>query len=438
MPNAALVLSSLDVGLKGITLSGRPLVPLLQCEALDPHQIVTEWWNIQDRLLHFRFQLIAAALCDLPRALETANSYIQKHRAQISAPKFCDALVCHLKDQLCIRYAHAVSLLTLSPMLLQAMLFKSDISLDENISYAIQTSVLTNVLAREISACGIVKNFSPRVNLFLFALRAGTSDTFLQRLAALFKEVLTSTLAGPDSGAPQNESAGDILALHTALMLNARVGVCMNNDAAVALVELLGLEPSGLRTHFLGDEMKLTADMASMWDNKLSTLQHRSNKAAQEKRFLREVQAIEVSAAWPLELWRGAAKDGFDLLIKAFDPTAPGQCQYVFLDSKSKRERENSEDSPYIEFASPAKKKHFPDKGAQATKLCNVMSQIEAATTYVYLNTDRAEQTVYRPPEHPQMLWVCAAREQTQKFMGPLWDLHRAYREGYCRLPQPQ
>lgn len=47
MPNTALALSSLDVGIKGITLSGRDVVPMLQCEALDPHEIVTESWNIQ-------------------------------------------------------------------------------------------------------------------------------------------------------------------------------------------------------------------------------------------------------------------------------------------------------------------------------------------------------------------------------------------------------
>lgn len=204
VPNAALVMSSLDLNIPGMTDSGRPLTRLPQCEALDPGEIVTKWWKITESQLQFRFELIAAMLCDLPRALEIANTYIQDNLAEVAHSTFAASLVKNVKQLIEERYAVSKdSMLFPSPPLLKAMVFKSKYVLDSEVSAAIRDSLLTNVLdGAMIKRVSMQRNepvmFTPRVNLYMLAIQTDDPESFSGRFLELMRTVLTTTVESTD------------------------------------------------------------------------------------------------------------------------------------------------------------------------------------------------------------------------------------------------
>ena len=134
-----------------------------------------------------------------------------------------------------------------------------------------------------------------------------------------------------------------------------------------------------------------------------------------------------------MALRRGAPGDAFDHLLKVFDPAAPCQYRYIAVNSaapevawKLKEDVNRREAGPRVRF--PCK------NGAQAATFCDAMRRIVEPVTYVYLTNHPQEQCVKkyvsedRTKQREGVHWVYAGQQELQKFMGPMWDVHRAYR----------
>lgn len=415
--NNALAISSLTADLGGVNLAGRPLAVLQQCERFDPHEIVTLWWNLHgDADIMLKYRLLASLLGDLPRALEDAKDLFQQHQGGDCRALFTRDIIDRLRTTLSARYGARSTVLP-SPQLLYGIWYRDTCDLNTEAVEAIMTSQLTNVLSREqihrTSVRGLQPaTFTPRANLLMLSMSTPGADSFPREFLHLLDRILRSTIGQPESRKP--ETSGDLLDLHTALVLQGRIGVAMNADKETTPARLLGLKGSSVKfVPALQCKIVLTRDMAEAWDSGVPTLQNSSYTTKTTKQaFWDELASIQVSAEYPVALLRSALGGAFDLVLKVFEPRpSPGpivddsqqqqHCHYVFIDNKNQ---------------------HKPDRlpgDEQAEQIKQVMDGQSIA--YVYMATHPYDQQCKGNV-------VFAGHEQTFKFLGPVGDFYTALR----------
>ena len=211
----------------------------------------------------------------------------------------------------------------------------------------------------------------------------------------------------------------------------------MNAGKTVTAAELLGLSDE------VTDEVPalncplhlLPSKGFAWWDVKM--LQHRSNDNLDA--FVKELKAVKVSKEAPVALLRGAKLDSFDHMLVVWDSSVPGDCRYIATDCKSKQESLNVLENEEMKNKMVNKNKEvtFPGNGKQAKAFCDAMNSAlpEGAppVTYVYITNYQQQQYVQEYEKGAQ--WVYAGRQELERFMGPMWDVHRTCREGFQPPP---
>ena len=238
-PGGALVLASLNGTLKGFE-HGRLMQLLSLPEALDPTQVVTQWWNITTSSLISRFAPVAAMLCDLPRGLEIVNNFIVRHRSELHRSDLKQRLSGFLRKEIQGHYPLASAYLLPSSVLLHALWFQESCALDHEAQRYIRSSLFTNVLdiqkIRGVSVGDKSVQFIPRVNLFLLESSKEYYRWFDAKFLAILREFIGSVFA-----TTSKTQARKVMRRHITLALVSRVGVSMHAGRTITPAQVLGL-----------------------------------------------------------------------------------------------------------------------------------------------------------------------------------------------------
>eukprot|EP00961_Rhodomonas_salina_P018709 251965-Rhodomonas_salina.1 len=140
---AGLVISSLAPSPLGKTRSERGVVPV-ELPPLDPKDIVRDWWGITDKEDQDKLMATAAALCDLPRAVQFAHEYF-KQRSTTDAPSRNE--IVSLMDSVVSRINERYQPRMISREHLRAVVFQEEIALDEDAIKSLMNSRFTNAIS---------------------------------------------------------------------------------------------------------------------------------------------------------------------------------------------------------------------------------------------------------------------------------------------------
>eukprot|EP01032_Pedospumella_encystans_P015429 gene15429-17647_t len=312
-----------------------------------------------------------------------------------------------------------------SASLLHAAWYKELYPLDSEVQKYLACSLFTNALnLEEIWAASFrteTAKIVPRANLLLLSMCGGEETNFERHFVSTLSEFINCTL--------------ELLKKHVSLALVSRVGVSMHAGATITPAQLLGLsDAEEVRlVPALTCDIRLTPSMENAWTWNVPQLCYRSNNPDEAPAYYKELESVEVSEKKPVALRRGAPGDAFDHLLKVFDLSALGGYRYIAVNSVAPEVAWKMKEGVDRRGAGP--RVRFPYKnGAQAATFCDAMRYMVEPVTYVYLTNHPQDQCVKtyvsedRTKQREGVYWVYAGRQELQKFMGPMWDVHRAYR----------
>lgn len=144
---------------RGKTLSERGVEPV-ELPRLEPKAIVRDWWSIKDKEDQGTLMATAAALCDLPRAVQFAHEYIMQ-RSTTDAPSRNEivSLMDSVMSSINQRYQRYQPEL-ISRDHLRAVVFREKIALDEDAIDSVMNSRFTNSISKFGSQAQIVSTAS--------------------------------------------------------------------------------------------------------------------------------------------------------------------------------------------------------------------------------------------------------------------------------------
>jgi len=307
--DAGLVLSSLVPSPIGETSSGRT-VEAVKLPPLDPEEIVDCWWERpadKDKLI-----ATAAALSDLPRAVEFAHDYIVEHipKGEVSMESVAE-LMKHVMGRLKARYEPEM----ISPKQFRAVVFQERIALDLDTIKSVMDSTFTNSISRFKEHSTIVPSAS------LVLLSAGAQDSGDDDYAAILRELpdrlFVEKLKTVDDG--------EVLEWALAWWLRLRLELMANEKITVGKLFQLRPKLQGQWHSFAG----VTFDVKSVsvipddgWP-----LSH-----AEPEAFMRKLNTIKLCEG-DVVLLHPHPREVFDLLLAVRD--VDGRIRITLIDAKS-------------------------------------------------------------------------------------------------------
>ena len=196
---STLVISSLSLTSLGVPLSTRPVQPLSVPSFIRPELIVSHWWRGEDRFCAEdipKLLVVAQALCRLPRAVESAASFLTLHGPKEKSANVCmdqaftKALFASVGEAIALRYQ---SLNFPSIQMLKALVFSEQIPVTD-VMQLIRTSFFTNVL----SNFGANMQIKPEGSVALLcAVAKNTDDSVVEfrdiRTQLMFDDLVLKT-----------------------------------------------------------------------------------------------------------------------------------------------------------------------------------------------------------------------------------------------------
>jgi len=434
---AALVFSDLGILSKELTTSGREVMMLELPARLSPARVVNEWWGRDSsRILtdetRFVLELAAAAMNNMPRALEIADDFL---RADDNAHRPVDtALVLEMFQNVFERARGKYGPVAPSEEVLFAMFFREPVPLGEKIFSEISRSVVTNPITVFAPGSKIVPEASLVLLKVLSLLPAASPSVEL--IAEGISSVINALALDPITKKPRR--LGYVLEEAGLQALRSRLALALDaNDMTMA--RLCGIGSSGplrcKKWETQKDEFSLEVNAATAavmfapfkvrgYYGAIDKLSVNSKGGIKKRKaFLAELDALVVDESRPVRLIRSAEGESWDSCVKVYDP-ATGGAFHVFFEDKSSAE--------FSEAQNTKAGSKFVDKSKQYDKTKDAMGPSRPflyiyRSTYVGVSSQVLPATTPAEAGLPSRCMVMG-REDTLNLLGPFSEIYQTAR----------
>lgn len=395
---SGLVISSLAPSPLGKTLSERGVVPV-ELAPLIPEAIVRDWWGIADAKHQDKLIATAAALCDLPRAVQFAHDYI-KTRSTTDAPSMNE--IVSLMDSVMCRINQRYQPQMISRKHLRAVVFQEEIALDEDAIDSVMNSRFTNT----INDFGGKPQIIPTASLVMLSAGAQRRKPGYDKCLVILREFVDNLVV---------KEKGDVLEWALEWWLRLRLALVEGEEAT--LQKLFQIDAVPQSQPYLNKAMSVT-----FVGPDVKVIQHGRWPSSHDgaASFMQNLDTITLGPG-EAAIVHLHPKEVFDLLLAVRAKT--GRIFLVCIEAKSSA-------------GGGGPKNGLPDQGKQAKRLRQVVEQSGvtdgtslsgafARGDYIFLYLSS-----HKGPREDQELAAVLRRDDTERFLGPLWNIYRSVRTG--------
>jgi len=439
--HAALVISDLGFLPDDLStpFSSRSVAVLELPARLCSEKIVSTWWFPPDEPIKLTpeqqnfFELIAASLNNMPRAVEIAVDFLRveanKEEFAVDLKTLFNRLFEHISNVALARYTPVAP----HKEVLFAAFFREKVALDKMLLESFMRSVVTNPLSKDAFRKGsfVVPDVS-LVLLNLLALSSSDKDTSVKLIGESIRELLdTMSLSYRDTG--------DVLETAVLQALKVRLMLAFNVEE-ITLARLCGLSKVFGREQAV-KELKLFwsanvnvataeamfAPLGTNWySNKVDVLHHDSHKDSAA--FLAELDSFQVSEQLPVRILRPNKQEAWDMCVVSYNSVTKKPF-YVFFDCKSGPEFSDSRSNKYMlnTMANPVQYRHTRAMMGSSRDFLFVylMTHEKLATEVVSAENEKDKDLASR--------CIFLDRFNTLELLGPFSEIYQVARSSYSR-----
>ena len=335
--NVAVVIS--DLGFLPDELrtgTDRKVVLLVPPPRLSPDRVLESWWKPKEGATAEQRALLLTLIAvynNMPRALEFAASFL--HLPENINRRVDKKLVSDLMEHMLFKARSRYRPKFPPTFILKAAFFREEVPLDASLLDAFRDSVITNPVSLSSKNAEII----PEVSLLLLKVAcesAKSRDADLARIIEQGIDSVEGTMLGTEGRPPR---AGDALEEALTQVLRIRLALAIvTGSETLTLQRLCGLSLwegySGVTTEALQSPLPLQRSREVNTRTQEVIKVSACSRDSEGVEFLAELDAIEVSADFPIRILRSAPYDSWDVCVKAYNPST-GRPFHVFFDCKS-------------------------------------------------------------------------------------------------------
>jgi hypothetical protein len=238
-----------------------------------------------------------------------------------------------------------------STTILEAAFFRTSLRVEASLLDSFQESVITNPVSKSSKNARII----PEVSLLLLKVACESADSSDADLARIIEQGIDSVQGTILGTADRPSSMGDALEEALTQVLRIRLALAIETGSeTLTLQRLCGLKLwdeysdatiEALLAPLLSQRGRVAINITSTQE---LVTQLSANSYDAVGAFLDELDGVEVSVECPVRILRSAAKDSWDVCVKAYNPNT-GRPFHVFFDCKSGAEFEPGRSNTRIE-----------------------------------------------------------------------------------------